>query len=347
MRIRTIKPQFFKNDELAELPMSARLFFIGLWTLADSEGRLEDRPRRIKAEIFPFDNIDADDLLSRLQSAGFIIRYTSSGGQHTESGFSEMKVIQIVNFTKHQKLSGREAEYESDFPPPPDPSNVKVTAVLQESALEATETEQIIIGETFGKNVERFGKIGKDLEKSGKIRKNVEREKDQEKERERNNKERIYNESANSDELPSSGISTLIYSQDALDFAAWFKTLLPKAQKVSQSNLKDWAKTYDDCIRLDSRARDEILAVCEWARADTFWSANFQSASKLRQKNKTGVQYFDVFLQQMNKNNGTARNIHNNGTATRSFGTIADAQREHDDFLAAGRALIANGQVAR
>ncbi|MBN8573906.1 MAG: hypothetical protein J0M05_08330 [Candidatus Kapabacteria bacterium] len=347
MRIRTIKPQFFHNEDLAEMPMAARLFFIGLWTLADSEGRLEDRPRRIKAELFPYDNIDADDLLSRLQSAGFIIRYTSSGGQNTERGFCEMKVIQIVNFKKHQRLSGREAEYESDFPPPPDLSQISETPVLQESALEATEINTVHNEEAIGKNVEatgkHSGKMRKNTEATGK---NMEREKDQEKERERN-KERIYKESAeNSDELPSSGISTLIYSQDALDFAAWFKTLLPKAQKVSQSNLKDWAKTYDDCIRLDSRARDEILAVCEWARADTFWSANFQSASKLRQKNKTGVQYFDVFLQQMNKNNGTARNIHN-GTATRSFGTIADAQREHDDFLAAGAALIANGQVAR
>ncbi len=341
MRIRTIKPQFFKNDELAELPMSARLLFIGLWTLADSEGRLEDRPRRIRAEIFPFDNIDADDLLSRLQSAGFIIRYTSSsGGQNTERGFGEMKVIQIVNFRKHQRITGSEAESESDFPPPPLPLTVhdEETPVLQESALEATQEEQ------HGSSEETSRKQrGNTLETS---RKQLGNNLDDRKGKERN-KERIYKESAeNSDELPSSGISTLIYSQDALDFASWFKTLLPKAQKVSQSNLKDWAKTYDDCIRLDSRARDEILAVCEWARADTFWSANFQSASKLRQKNKTGVQYFDVFLQQMNKNNGTARNIHN-GTATRSFGTIADAQREHDDFLAAGAALIANGQVAR
>lgn len=345
MRIRTIKPQFFKNDDLAELPMAARMLFIGLWTMADAEGRLEDKPRRIKAEIFPFDAVNADDLLSRLQSAGFIIRYTSSGGKNTESEFGEMKVIQIVNFKKHQRITGKEAESVSVFPPPPTSAVLRdnMTPVLQESALEATTENHKIVNEEQPTNIgeeqgEQWGNIGETTEKQlGR----------QERKGRERNKERIYNESANSDEFFSSPLTTLLYSQDALDFAAWFKTLLPKAQKVSQSNLKDWAKTYDDCIRLDSRARDEILAVCEWARADTFWSANFQSASKLRQKNKTGVQYFDVFLQQMNKNNGTARNIHNNGTATRSFGTIADAQREHDDFLAAGRALIANGQVAR
>lgn len=105
-RIRTVKPGLFKNEELAELPMSARLLFIGLFCLADKEGRLEDRPKRVKAELFPYDNIDVDDQLSRLQSAGFISRY--------EVG--EMKVIQVVNFTKHQVIRGSEALTESTFP---------------------------------------------------------------------------------------------------------------------------------------------------------------------------------------------------------------------------------------
>ncbi len=59
-RIRTIKPQFFLNEELAELPAMVRLLFIGLWTQADREGRLLDRPKRLKAEIFPYDNFDVE-----------------------------------------------------------------------------------------------------------------------------------------------------------------------------------------------------------------------------------------------------------------------------------------------
>lgn len=105
-RIRTIKPGFFKNEELAAVPMSTRLLFIGLWCLADKEGRLEDRPKRIKAELFPYDSIEIDQQLSRLQSAGFINRY--------EVG--ELKVIQIINFSKHQRITGTEATTESDLP---------------------------------------------------------------------------------------------------------------------------------------------------------------------------------------------------------------------------------------
>ena len=52
-RARNIKPGFFRNSDLVELPMDARLLFIGLWTLADRMGRLEDRPKQIKMEIFP------------------------------------------------------------------------------------------------------------------------------------------------------------------------------------------------------------------------------------------------------------------------------------------------------
>ena len=116
--MRTVKPGFFKNEILADLPMSARLLFVGLWTLADCEGRLEDRPKRIKAEIFPYDNVDVTDLLSRLQSAGFIIRYSASGGQTTEKEVGEMKVIQVVNFKVHQRITGSEADSESDYPAP-------------------------------------------------------------------------------------------------------------------------------------------------------------------------------------------------------------------------------------
>lgn len=91
-RARNIKPAFFKNEFLAELPAEARLLFIGLWTLADREGRLEDRPKRIKMEIFPCDNFDMDDLLSQLNKAAFIIRYKADN----------INYIQITNFIKHQ-----------------------------------------------------------------------------------------------------------------------------------------------------------------------------------------------------------------------------------------------------
>jgi uncharacterized phage protein (TIGR02220 family) len=106
MRIRTIKPTFWTNDELAELPALTRLLFIGLWGLADVRGRLEDRPKRIKAAVLPYDDHDIDSALAALKEHGFLHRYT----------VGDLSVIQIVNFEKHQRISGKEADTESDFP---------------------------------------------------------------------------------------------------------------------------------------------------------------------------------------------------------------------------------------
>jgi hypothetical protein len=91
-RARTIKPRFFTNETLGELTPLARLLFAGLWCLADREGRLEDRPRRIKTETLPYDDCDVDELLTGLHDKQFILRYLVNGEPY----------IQILAWKKHQ-----------------------------------------------------------------------------------------------------------------------------------------------------------------------------------------------------------------------------------------------------
>jgi hypothetical protein len=93
-RSRNIKPSLFTNEYLSELNPLARLLFIGLWCHADREGRLEDRPKRLKVDILPYDNCDVDKLLNLLANSPerFIIRYNVDG----------CKYIQVTNFNKHQ-----------------------------------------------------------------------------------------------------------------------------------------------------------------------------------------------------------------------------------------------------
>jgi hypothetical protein len=54
-RIRSIHPDFFRDDDLAKLPPMARLLYAGLWVYADRDGRIEYNPTRLKADIFPYD----------------------------------------------------------------------------------------------------------------------------------------------------------------------------------------------------------------------------------------------------------------------------------------------------
>lgn len=101
-RARNIKPSFFLNEDIVELPCEARLLFIGLWTLADREGRLENRPKKIKMSLFPADDINVSEQLSNISKFGFIELYNAD----------DTDVIQITNFVKHQTPPGLEKDSE-------------------------------------------------------------------------------------------------------------------------------------------------------------------------------------------------------------------------------------------
>lgn len=105
-RARNIKPGFFTNEDLVELDFATRLLFAGLWTVADREGRLQDRPKKIKIDVFPADNLDIDAMLQQLHNAKFIQRYEVDG----------QKFIQISSWDKHQ--NPHHTEKASEIPGP-------------------------------------------------------------------------------------------------------------------------------------------------------------------------------------------------------------------------------------
>jgi len=113
------------NEDLCELGMPAYILFTSLWMLADREGRLEDRPKRIKAEAMPmWDEIcwkDVDKLLELLAAKRFIHRY-ESGGE---------RFIQISKWKKHQHPHQREAASEIPAPPAARPINKGARAKAQ------------------------------------------------------------------------------------------------------------------------------------------------------------------------------------------------------------------------
>lgn len=118
-RARLLKPGFFTDEDIAELPPLARLLFQGLWTVADREGRLEDRPKRLKVELLPYDDCDADDLLAEIAGKGFIVRYEVEG----------RRFIQVRTFSKHQHPHVREPA--SSIPAPTEPGASTSPAPVQ------------------------------------------------------------------------------------------------------------------------------------------------------------------------------------------------------------------------
>lgn len=105
-RARNIKPGFFQNDQMAELDPLARLLFIGMWTIADFKGCLEYRPKRIKAQVLPYDDCDVAKLTINLDKSGFLSIYSAAGQPY----------IKIINFERHQNPHKNERESGSEIP---------------------------------------------------------------------------------------------------------------------------------------------------------------------------------------------------------------------------------------
>ncbi|MFE3250970.1 hypothetical protein [Streptomyces sp. NPDC059209] len=98
-RIRTIKPEAFESESLAECSVTATLTFFGLLTLADDTGRFRDHPAIIagrlwalRAEHTPA-HVARD--LEELAAAGVICRYTGCDGR---------RYLHMVTWQRHQKI---------------------------------------------------------------------------------------------------------------------------------------------------------------------------------------------------------------------------------------------------
>jgi hypothetical protein len=127
MRSRTLKPEFYQDEDVARLSPMARLLFQGLWLCSDRRGRLEDRPQKLRALLFPYEPaVDIEALISELASAkvhgngAFVTRYEVDG----------RKLLQVNTFEKHQHCHPREPDSVLPGPVPasrvrPRPGNVQ------------------------------------------------------------------------------------------------------------------------------------------------------------------------------------------------------------------------------
>lgn len=97
-RIRSVKPEFWTDEDLADLSRDARLLYIGLWNISDEHGRLRGEPRYIKGQLFPYDDDltrdGVDALVDELAGIGKVIRYQAKGSSY----------LFLPTLHKHQRL---------------------------------------------------------------------------------------------------------------------------------------------------------------------------------------------------------------------------------------------------
>ena len=72
--------------------------------------------------------------------------------------------------------------------------------------------------------------------------------------------------------------------------------LFPRqTQPKNKTEKVKWLNEIDKLQRLDGYSPRQIYLICSKVRNDNFWSQNFLSITKLRQKNKDGVKYIQTF----------------------------------------------------
>lgn len=82
-RIRTIKPEFWEDEKIAELSIPCRLFFIGCWNYADDFGVIKGNAFLLKSQIFPYDETlrvsELKKWIDALVNARFLIPISHQG----------------------------------------------------------------------------------------------------------------------------------------------------------------------------------------------------------------------------------------------------------------------------
>lgn len=82
-RIRSIRPEFWRDGDMAELTRDTRLLYIGMWCFADDGGVLPARAHDLRLAVFPGDrDISTDDverMVRTLVDARRVTEYTVCG----------------------------------------------------------------------------------------------------------------------------------------------------------------------------------------------------------------------------------------------------------------------------
>ena len=115
MRIRSIKPEFWRSDDIAALPISARLLFVGMWSYVDDNGVGSDKLAAVAADLFApdleadptetFRRVSADT--TRLEKRGLIVRYKVDG----------KPLLYVTNWEKHQLVKNPSLGHKYPLPP--------------------------------------------------------------------------------------------------------------------------------------------------------------------------------------------------------------------------------------
>lgn len=154
-RIRTVKPELFTSEGLYDLEVETglpiRIAFVGMFCQADREGRFKWRPRMLKSQILPYDDIDFSRVLDALESKDFIKKYEL-----------DIEVYGYIPTWKgHQSINQREAQSRL-----PDPNCIETHMRAYEvsgSSLRRKNIDKNLKNKIFARDNFKCTRCGKDI----------------------------------------------------------------------------------------------------------------------------------------------------------------------------------------
>ena len=149
-RIRTIKPEFWEDEKISQLPLPCRLFYIGCWNFADDFGVIKNNPALLKSWIFPYDEAlrvsEIRKWIDALVDARILVPII----------YNRESYCIIRTFRNHQKIDTR---YEKSYFP-----KELVNSIIDEALNDYTETtacsqcDHIVTTTQERRGEERIGK---------------------------------------------------------------------------------------------------------------------------------------------------------------------------------------------
>ena len=134
-RIRSIKPEFWASEQIGDCSSNARLLFIGIWNFADDRGVYPEKPKQLKAHVFPFDDITGAQVsgwIGELLRVGLLRRIEDKG----------ILYLVVTGWKTHQKIDRPQKKWvypnPEDFPEQFDEGSSSAQRVL---ALESSRVE--------------------------------------------------------------------------------------------------------------------------------------------------------------------------------------------------------------
>jgi hypothetical protein len=143
-RIRTIKPEFWRDEDLSTISAEAALLAIGLLNQADDEGYFNANSKLIESDVFPLRELSCTttELLNELHRIGYVSMFY---------GTDSKRYGHIVNFEKHQVINKKNL------------SKIKPLLDVQEDY--GSSTVSLPVGKEQGKEREHGKEQGTEVEK--------------------------------------------------------------------------------------------------------------------------------------------------------------------------------------